>query len=264
MPSYPTAVKSFVSRSAGDTIQPAHVNDIQDEVNAIEDGLLNGTAPLNSSRSTLATLSVAGGSTLASLVVSGGSTLAALVATNSTLANLSVSGGSTFAGALTIGTVLTVTGGQITFPAVQAASASANVLDDYEEGTFVPTLGGSGGQSGQVYALQVARYVKIGKLVHIQAQITLSTLGTITGNAQIQGLPFTSVNVANIQSAATVGFYTAMTSALAVFKGAIAPNVTAITLFGATAGATGIVGLVQADFSNTTNLIISATYEANA
>jgi len=42
MASYPTSIKSFVTRSAGDIIQPAHVNDLQDEVNAIEVGLLTG------------------------------------------------------------------------------------------------------------------------------------------------------------------------------------------------------------------------------
>lgn len=62
---YPAAVKSFVTRNAGDVLQPSHVNDLQDEVNAIEAGLLQGSAPLNSSNSTLASLSVTGNSTLA-------------------------------------------------------------------------------------------------------------------------------------------------------------------------------------------------------
>lgn len=69
MATYPTAVKTFVTRNAGDTIQPAHINDVQDEITAIETGLLNGTAPLHSSNSTLANLHVPGGSTLASLTV---------------------------------------------------------------------------------------------------------------------------------------------------------------------------------------------------
>lgn len=38
--SYPTAAKSFTTRVAGDTIQPGHVNDLQDEVTAIETDLL--------------------------------------------------------------------------------------------------------------------------------------------------------------------------------------------------------------------------------
>lgn len=42
--SYPTAVKAFATRNTGDTIQAAHVNDLQDEVTAIENALLNGLA----------------------------------------------------------------------------------------------------------------------------------------------------------------------------------------------------------------------------
>jgi hypothetical protein len=61
---YPNAVKSFATRNAGDVIQPSHINDLQDEVNAVEAGLLQGSAPLNSSNSTVANLSVTGKSTL--------------------------------------------------------------------------------------------------------------------------------------------------------------------------------------------------------
>lgn len=42
MASYPSSVKTFTTRIAGDTIQPGHINDLQDEVNAIEDSLING------------------------------------------------------------------------------------------------------------------------------------------------------------------------------------------------------------------------------
>lgn len=42
--SYPSAVKSFTTKLDGQTISAAHVNDIQDEVVAVEDGLLNGLA----------------------------------------------------------------------------------------------------------------------------------------------------------------------------------------------------------------------------
>lgn len=49
MPSFPAAVKTFTTKNTGDVVQAAHVNDIQDEVNAIEAGYINGTARLNSS-----------------------------------------------------------------------------------------------------------------------------------------------------------------------------------------------------------------------
>ena len=101
MPSYPDSVKTFTSKTSGQNIDPAHVNDLQDEVNAIEAGLLNGTARLNSSGSTLARLQVTGGSTFAGGLQSSNSTITGgLNSSNSTLANLSVTGGSTFASGL--------------------------------------------------------------------------------------------------------------------------------------------------------------------
>lgn len=38
--SYPSAIKSFTTKNAGDTIQPGHINDLQDEVVAVETDLL--------------------------------------------------------------------------------------------------------------------------------------------------------------------------------------------------------------------------------
>lgn len=79
MAQFPTSAKTFTARSNGQAIDASHVGDLQDEVAAIEDGLLNGTARLNSSNSTVTNLSVLGGSTVAgALSVSGASSLASL------------------------------------------------------------------------------------------------------------------------------------------------------------------------------------------
>lgn len=85
MASYPTAVKTFTTKSdgAGNKVFASHINDLQDEVTAIEDGLLNGSAPVSCSRATAASLSVAGASTVGSLSVGGASTITGAV----TLAN---------------------------------------------------------------------------------------------------------------------------------------------------------------------------------
>ena len=65
--SFPTSVKNYGADLVDgvDYPQAAHVNDLRSEVTAIEGGYVNGTAPLNSSASTMATLSVTGGSTFA-------------------------------------------------------------------------------------------------------------------------------------------------------------------------------------------------------
>ena len=95
MASYPNAVKSFTNKNAGDTIQPAHINDLQDEIAALEDGLLNGTAPLNSSRITAPAAQISN-ATISSLTVSVMS-ISNLQTTASTTASLNVTTGSTMA-----------------------------------------------------------------------------------------------------------------------------------------------------------------------
>lgn len=64
MSDYPTSAKTFTTKTGGQTIAASHMNDVQDEVNAIEVGLLQGSARLNSSHSTMVALSVTGGSTI--------------------------------------------------------------------------------------------------------------------------------------------------------------------------------------------------------
>src|SRR5262245_60844925 len=64
MAQFPNAVVSFATKNPGDVIPSADWNSQNAEIIAIEDGYLNGTARLNSSASTLATLSVVGNSTI--------------------------------------------------------------------------------------------------------------------------------------------------------------------------------------------------------
>jgi hypothetical protein len=63
---FPDSIYSPAAKSAGQTITAAFFNDPDGEITAIEQGFRNGTAPLNSSGSTVASLSVLGASTFAS------------------------------------------------------------------------------------------------------------------------------------------------------------------------------------------------------
>ena len=72
-------------------------------------------------------------------------------------------------------------GGGLTF---NGDTAQANALDDYEEGTWTPTvndgtISGAGGH-----------YTKIGRVVTVSYYYNLTTLGSSNGIVQIGGLPF--------------------------------------------------------------------------
>ena len=71
-------------------------------------------------------------------------------------------------------------------------TGAANKLDDYEEGTWTPSLVGNTTESGQTYAQRSGTYTKIGRQVTCRFSLTLSAEGTF-GNAYIMlsGFPFT-------------------------------------------------------------------------
>lgn len=77
----------------------------------------------------------------------------------------------------------------LTFPAAQVASSNPNTLDDYEEGTWTPTIVGATVAGEGTYSIQDGRYVKIGRMVYIQARMEWSA-HTGTGAMRIGGLPF--------------------------------------------------------------------------
>jgi hypothetical protein len=89
------------------------------------------------------------------------------------------------------GATPSASGAGITFPATQSASTNANTLDDYEEGTWTPVIGGETSESGQTYSYRVGTYTRIGNTVVARFDVRASTKGTITGLLQIKGLPFT-------------------------------------------------------------------------
>jgi hypothetical protein len=115
--------------------------------------------------------------------------------------------------ALTVDDVLTVSGtgtstisgplaisgasaGQIVFPASQNASANANTLDDYEEGTWTPTFTfDTPGDLSRTFAEQLGAYTKIGRVVLLQLDLSTSafTHTTASGSLNITGAPFTTV-----------------------------------------------------------------------
>jgi hypothetical protein len=167
MPSFPTSPHTFTNFSNSALSDAAQVTDIYGEVEAIEAGLLNGTARLNSS--------------------------------NSTVANLSVTGGSTFGGAITFSTgvtlstgTLTLNQGQVVFPAAQVGSASTRTLDDYREGTWTASDGSGAGLT--ITNSGVGQYIKIGRQVFVSMYVTYPA--TANGaNAKIAGLPFVSANI---------------------------------------------------------------------
>jgi hypothetical protein len=95
-------------------------------------------------------------------------------------------------------------GAGITFPATQSASSDANTLDDYEEGTWTPSLSASGGTV--TYFVRVGRYVKIGTQVTVSCYLqAYFSAGAGANSVTIGGLPIVTRNVSNLYQAPSWG-----------------------------------------------------------
>ena len=98
------------------------------------------------------------------------------------------------AGNLVIGT----SGKGIDFSAATpdgTGTTGSEVLDDYEEGTWTPTLGFStAGDLSVAYSVQEGSYTKIGNLVEVHFEVITSTFTHTTAAGQffVAGLPFTA------------------------------------------------------------------------
>jgi|LULN01.1.fsa_nt_gb hypothetical protein len=78
--------------------------------------------------------------------------------------------------------------GGITF---NGDTATANALDDYEEGVFTPSLEFGGATTGITYSsMRGGSYVKIGRQVTVNFGFTLTSKGSASGDATIAGLPY--------------------------------------------------------------------------
>jgi len=72
-------------------------------------------------------------------------------------------------------------------------TGSANKLDDYEEGTWNPSLTPSNGSFTSItYQTRDGRYTKIGNIVTLSCRISTNaiTIGAGSGNVQVTNLPF--------------------------------------------------------------------------
>ena len=109
--------------------------------------------------------------------------------------------------------VLTLPFGQIKFPAAQNASADANTLDDYEEGTFTPGVAFGGASVGITYSGRSGIYTKIGRNVYYTFGIALTSKGSSTGTVTITGFPYASGSGKSYREDGTrCGQYAAVTS----------------------------------------------------
>ena len=93
-----------------------------------------------------------------------------------------------------VGTAVPTSGFGIAFPATQSASSDANTLDDYEEGTWTPSVTGSTSGGPFTFGTSQAYYTKIGREVKLSMFMAHNSTVTFSGAYKIGNFPFPTAN----------------------------------------------------------------------
>jgi len=132
------------------------------------------------------------------------------------------------------------------------SATAANLLDDYEEGTWTPVLridGGAGTQPTQ--NTQRGNYIKVGNQVTCVLEITASGTSLASGDLDISGLPFTSNSSPNARSSGSLRYIQRVDYNDFLLAG-ITHSTTNITLLQSTSSTTNVASALtaaSADFS---------------
>lgn len=88
----------------------------------------------------------------------------------------------------------------VKFATIQVPDAGPNVLDDYEEGNWVPYLFGAAGGQGAAYSQQGGQYRKVGNVVTAWFDVTIQTWNWTpdTNPVLIGGFPFVGADVYSV------------------------------------------------------------------
>jgi len=148
------------------------------------------------------------------------------------------------------GNITFASGSGIDFSSTSDASGSTSELfDDYEEGTWTPSLGGD-----TTYTVQEGYYVKVGSLVNVKATILVNAIGTGSVDT-ISGLPYT--NGGGI-AACNVAYWGTIATAVNHLVGTVTSDGTTIVMRGVTTAASTVSTITT--FQNSAYVELTATY----
>ena len=96
------------------------------------------------------------------------------------------------------GNLIVANGHGIDFSAAggDATGMSSELLDDYEEGTYNPTVTADSGSFSMMAGSDEFSYIKIGSLVHLQGYISINADNSASGTIKVS-IPFSSYNASD-------------------------------------------------------------------
>merc|ERR1712072_648909 len=159
-------------------------------------------------------------------------------------------------GDLVIGTA----GHGIDFSATSDASgATSELLDDYEEGTWTPTVySSSAGNFTYATNGQLGIYTKVGNIVHVNGFVQATVGGTETGQVRLGSLPFTVSNTGANYAQVLINDYGNFDSYDGHVGGYVYPGQTYVILIFSKEGNSSTISTIQ--WGTNTYIYFSITY----
>ena len=136
------------------------------------------------------------------------------------------------------------------------SATAANLLDDYEEGTWTPSVGGN-----TSYNVQYGKYTKVGNMVTLVCEMNINVIGT-GSTTTISGAPFTPMSYSGSASAA-VGYASSLATNIMLLTFRMDGGNSEIHNAVLTSAASTTVSSV-AIFGNSARVLFSITYIATA
>jgi len=207
----------------------------------------------------------AGAVDIAHLSATGTASSSTFLRGDNSFASAGLTGVTTGSGNVTItsGNLIVASGNGVDFSATSDATGmTAELLDEYEEGTYIPTVTGStSGNYGLTSGNDTLSYTRIGRVVHVQGQIQCNADNSLDGNVTIS-MPFTAMTGGEGYSYnghfAMENFGTTIETP---FTPAVRANMANFIIFVAYAGASPDL-VTHSNTDGTGNMLIGITYNA--
>ena len=151
---------------------------------------------------------------------------------------------------------LYLSGGVVFGDAGGSGTSSSNSLDSYEEGNWVPSLGGNAS-----YSIQSGQYTKIGRLVFVQGILSVGTLGTGSATT-VSGLPFPANNVHSSNQGGSITYFASLAVNVITPTTYVADNTQSFSVNSRVSAGTAIAS--AAIFGNSARIDFSITYETDS
>lgn len=126
----------------------------------------------------------------------------------------------------------------------------------YSRGTWTPTLTFGGASVGMTYVTNVGKYTVIGNVVYFNCVLVLSALGSSTGTALIEGLPFATLS--QYQYVVSDGGLVTLPAGATYLNALSTSASTNVQLFGV--GTVTFTALDDTNFNNNSRILLTGFY----